>query len=284
MLPRKYVLAFGIGLCVMVFAGEAFAQSFTTLDVLNIFKRVAALEAAVLRLEKTNAVQTLTIKTLAANLNAAEATIAALQTDLGAVKGSGVMALNPFLTVTTDTRGPLVRFSGLNLQLVNGAGTTNTVNGLGNLMVGYDAECLTDGCTANVKTGSHYVIVGDRHNYSAYGGIVVGAQNSSLAPWVSVTGGTWNTASGTYSSVMGGEVNAASATSSSIIGGSYNRAAGGGASVCGGILNEAYGGGATVTGGRENTAIGGMSSVSGGWAHTVGGQYNWAAGSLREDQ
>jgi trimeric autotransporter adhesin len=247
------------------------------------------------------------INALATRVSALEAQVNTLQTTL-----ANVIALAPYVTVTTDARGPLARFSGLNMQLVNGDGTTNTVNGLGNLIVGYD----TPHPDASDKSGSHYLIVGDEHNYTAYGGLVVGRRNASTAPWASVTGGTWNTASGVYSSVSGGEVNTAYGTSSSVSGGAGNRASGGSASISGGSGNTAAGSGASISGGSDSQADGALASVSGGRynqagatnASITGGQsnsisagatsgsvsggfgryvhepYNWAAGSLFEVQ
>lgn len=84
--------------------------------------RMAALETALAALQAT--------------VTAQATTISALQSDLAAVQTSQVMALEPYVTVdeTVDPRGPLVQVSGANLQITNGAGSTATVNGLGNLI------------------------------------------------------------------------------------------------------------------------------------------------------
>ena len=66
--------------------------------------------------------------------------------------------------------------TGANLHLLNGMGATQTTNGLGNLIVGYQA-LRNDPAFPDVRTGSHNLIVGDRHSYSSYGGIVVGDFN-----------------------------------------------------------------------------------------------------------
>src|SRR5262245_54348380 len=63
---------------------------------------------------------------------------------------------------------PTIRFSGVNVQVVNGLGATNgnpadpgslakiSVNGLGNLIVGYQERCpATEGIPRDVRTGSH---------------------------------------------------------------------------------------------------------------------------------
>jgi hypothetical protein len=141
---------------------------------------------------------------------ALEATVAGLQAQVRALEqqllaqaNSPVMALNPYLTV--DPASHRVRFTGVNLQLVNGTGKTDTINGRGNLILGYDVArddetyFCSDGqftekepCERNSqiwavshKTGSHYLVIGDKHNYAQYGGLVVGpttpAPVSSLA-------------------------------------------------------------------------------------------------------
>ena len=43
---------------------------------------------------------------------------------------------------------PTIQISGANLQLVNGSGSTETLNGAGNLVIGYDEMPGT-------QTGSH---------------------------------------------------------------------------------------------------------------------------------
>jgi hypothetical protein len=50
-----------------------------------------------------------------------------------------------------------VQFSGCNVQIVNGEGSTETTNGTGNLMIGYDNKAY--GVT---QSGSHNLIIGGR--------------------------------------------------------------------------------------------------------------------------
>ena len=85
--------------------------------------------------------------------------------------------------------------------------------------------------------------------------------------WV---GGGWgNTASGEHASVSGGHSNTASGVNSSVSGGYINTASGASSSVIGGFRNE---------------ASGHVSSVSGGGYRSATGEWDWAAGSLWEDQ
>jgi hypothetical protein len=172
-----------------------------------------------------------------------------------------------------------VVITGANLRIVNGLGATDTTNGLGNLIVGYnEARTCTDGCliAPDDRTGSHNVVVGSEQNFASFGGLVVGTQNTISGQFASVSGGTRNTASGDFASVSGGGVrNVAS-------GGQLNTAFGDLSSVSGGLENLARGGFSSVSGGRENTAFD-LSSVSGGFQRFAGGG-GWAAGPLSAPQ
>ena len=150
---------------------------------------------------------------------------------------------------------PTVRFEGVNLQLVNGdpSQSTNSLNALGNLIVGYNeartgASVCSDGafadqaaCEANGhvwapshKSGSHNLVVGRRNAYSRTGGVVFGETNVVNRRGASVTGGQVNTASGDFSSISGGDLNRASGPRSSVSGGRGNTASEETSSVSGG--------------------------------------------------
>ena len=66
-----------------------------------------------------------------------------------------------YLNTRIDSSGrPLMEVKGANLRLVNGTGKTETANGLGNLIVGYN-ETRREPCNGpNDRTGSHNVIIG----------------------------------------------------------------------------------------------------------------------------
>jgi hypothetical protein len=228
-------------------------------------------------------------------------TIAVLQSRLDDVETSGVMALSPYILVDeiTDERGPLVRLSGVNLQLVNGEGYTDSVNGLGNLIIGYDevdtdapasdAKCSDglyveqEGCegagevwSTSHKSGSHYLVTGLSNNYSQYGGIVAGSFNFANGAFSTVTGGYQNVASGEVSSVSGGRENVADGEASSVSGGVRNVAYGENSSVSSGFNNSASSYASSVSGGSSNEAAGfGFTSVSGGYNRRVTDQSEW---------
>src|SRR5262245_5245419 len=94
-----------------------------------------------------------------------------------------------------------VVITGANLRIVNGLGSTETTNGLGNLIVGYNESTPI---RPDSRSGSHNVVVGEGNNFSSFGGLVVGLGNEISGTFASVTGGTVNTASGGGSSVSGG--------------------------------------------------------------------------------
>jgi TolA-binding protein len=146
-------------------------------------------------------------------------------------------------------QGNNVVFNGVNVHVRNGQGSTTTVNGLGNLIVGYDETRAT----GNDKSGSHNIVLGRRNNYTQYGGLVAGSMNEISAPFATVTGGSSNIASG------------------------------GGSSISGGSNNTAEGDSSSVSGGFGNTASGANSSVSGGSGRSAPDEDNWRGGSFFAD-
>ena len=168
---------------------------------------------------------------------------------------------------------PAIRISGINLQIVNGEDATDTTNGLGNLIVGYNEP----GENAD-RTGSHNIVGGVDSNYTSYGGLIAGLGNEISNAYCSVTGGQLNVASGLYSSVSGGDGNMATNTLASVSGGDGNVASGFISSVSGGRENVASGRSASVSGGRENVAQGIDSSATGGQGNRATGERSSVAG------
>ncbi|NNG01435.1 MAG: hypothetical protein HKM93_18750 [Desulfobacteraceae bacterium] len=273
--------------------------------------RIAAMEEVLTALLATISTQADTISRLEITVSTQADTITGLQGKLADVERSKVMALDSYITIDTDSdpRGPRVRFSGVNLQVVNGLGITDATNGLGNLLIGYDEERPDE----SDKTGSHYLVLGTRNNYTKFGGIVAGDHNDATGAYSSVSGGSHNTAGGDHSIVSGGSINTAGGNRSSISGGYNNETPGNHASISGGRYNNgdgdyssasggrnntasgsyssvsggegnaAIGTDSSISGGRSNTAIGNHSIVSGGNTRTAIGEFDWVAGSLFED-
>ena len=198
-----------------------------------------------------------------------------LQTQVGSLQDQ-VTALQDLLSNVTRT-GNDIHITGANLHIESGSGSTDgTVNGLGNLIIGYDEA---RGDSTSDKTGSHNLVIGVGNNYLSYGGLVAGNKNTISGPYTSISGGFNNSASGVTSSISGGLNNKASNIGASVSGGEQNTASSIGSSVSGGKLNIASGSGASISGGSDNTADGDDSSVSGGFHVNTGGTFNWAAGS-----
>ena len=144
-----------------------------------------------------------------------------------------------------------LRISGLNVQIVNGAGATCSDagggTGLGNLIVGYNETGSPGG---DARSGSHNIVVGQMNSYSGYGCLVAGTSNSVSGMFTTVTGGTQNRSTGTAASIAGGSNNVASGTASSVAGGAENLASGTASAVLGGFKNDASGTSSTVRGGH----------------------------------
>jgi hypothetical protein len=206
-------------------------------------------------------------------LNALQQQVESLAGDVRGLKANSVLDLNGYLTFDTSNGYPVALFRGINVQIVNGTGETQTANGLGNLIIGYnrpstgsfvcslgvadtEALCRAGGGSwaQSHKTGSHNLVGGDFNSYSSWGGAVFGLENATSAPSAVVLSGARNKAGGTLSSITGG---------------SYNTAAG--------IYS-------TVSGGVGNRAGGEFSAVAGGAQRAAPGPHDWAAGGLFQDQ
>ncbi len=168
--------------------------------------------------------------------------------------------------IQVDTANNRLVITGANLQVISGGDSTDAaVNGLGNIIIGYNEDENYDSTaegsgttdpTPDTKTGSHNLIVGAGHTYSSFGGIVAGYDNNITSESASITGGLRNTVSGKYSIVAGGDLNTAE--------GSYNN-------ILGGFANTTKSLGNTILGGHSNTIEAGslMSTISGGYANIM---------------
>jgi hypothetical protein len=196
-------------------------------------------------------------------------------------------ASTPVLAPTFVSNGvggkSTVQFSGVNLQLVNGSGSETTLNGEGNLVIGYDPS-------PGAQTGSHNLVLGtNQQSDTSYGGIDAGEQNTISAATASVLGGSSNDASDIDATVSGGSGNHSYGFASSITGGFANYAGGNYSSVSGGEANTAADLFSMVAGGCHNIAGSagvqsvpcnstGIETVSGGTADQASGLASWAGG------
>jgi hypothetical protein len=207
-----------------------------------------------------------------------------------ACKAGKEVALGIEVSGTPGTDGRVV-FTGVNVQVIDGSGdTAGEPNGLGNLIVGYDAR----NSDADAKSGSHNLVVGDDHSYASFGGLVAGHDNALGGASASVPGGEGNHADGFAAAVSGGRYNAASGFIASVSGGALNSATSAFASVSGGMGNVAgpgdtievtanTGDGASVSGGYRNQAQAATSSVSGGEENRATAPYASVSGGVDND-
>ena len=245
---RRLMAGVGAGAALgLVWAGSAFAASTQTLCSTGAGKPVLAPSSA----GNCASGQSAIVLASGAALRSLQSEVSSLQSQVGALKG----------TLAGVTRsGKTLKLTGLNLQILSGTGSTSgPVNGLGNVIIGYNEMPGT-------QTGSHNLILGDDHTFTSYAGIIDGQNNKLNGAYAAVFGFN-NTASGNYSSVTGGNSNAASGNFSSVTGGQSNTASGTYSSVNGGQVGTARGDNSSVSGGGGNIAQGNLSSIT-------GGQYN----------
>ena len=188
-----------------------------------------------------------------------------------------------------------IRFTGVNVQIVNGLDFTETQNSVGNLIVGYNEMGNPFG---DNRTGSHNVVLGLSNNYASFGGHVAGWMNSILGEHGSVLGGRQNivgpastvgnvivsgmenTISNSWgSAIISGRKNTVEDSAySAIVAGSLGVARGGLSAILGGNQNETTGGNSVVGGGFGNSTQATNSFIAGGVNNTV--ELTSAAGSV----
>ena len=218
-------------------------------DVMGYYRAdgLSDLETRVAALETSNAALVSDVAALQASNTVLASDVAGLQTKLASVSN-----------VTVDGQ-PTVRFTGVNVQIVDGSGeTAGVVNGRGNLIVGYNESA------GDTRTGSHNIVTGTLNSYIAYGGIVSGNDNSIEDAHAAAIAGTANTASGLQSAVLGGSDNTASGIVATVGGGNGNVASGQASTVSGGDINVASGFASAVSAGLDNAASASWSAVSAG--------------------
>jgi hypothetical protein len=134
--------------------------------------RIAALEAAVpsqeVRLAGVESQVTINTSDIATNQTSITGNASAIADSNAAV---APLLLAP-VTCASQV-GNEVFFDGCNVNIVSGSGSTaGAVNGLGNLIVGYNENSI--GAT---RTGSHNIVVGPDHEYTSYANIISGSGN-----------------------------------------------------------------------------------------------------------
>jgi hypothetical protein len=128
-------------------------------------------------------------------------------------------------SMSVEAAGRTVRFTGVNVQVVSGSGATDgAVNGLGNLIVGYDEVLpapgeFDDPCAYGAnRGGSHNVVLGAGHDYTGSGGLLTGQAHRLVEAGGAAVGGRCNVA-GSGAVTIGGSRSAAIGARSVVVGG-----------------------------------------------------------------
>ncbi len=160
---------------------------------------------------------------------------------------------------------PTIQFSRVNVQIVDGEGSENLVNGEGNLVIGYPGDSVEGSRAEEAETGSHNLALGEGEEFTSYGGIVSGIKDRISGQFASVISGLSDTASGYIAAITGGDESVASGDAAVITSGGFdNTASGLGSTISGGAGNIASGLQSSISGGTENRATAEQSSISGG--------------------
>lgn len=220
---KKYLLVIIILFSILIGPRISYSQ---TLE-----KRISDLEAKINAQQKQLNEANDTISRLQAQLNSMNADLGTFRSLKGYVKlVRGTME---------GVRGPNLILEGVNVHIRNKRASTTMVDGLGNLIIGYNETGDEAGLfyPPPVRSGSHNLIVGSGHSYGSAGGFVAGYRNTIGNAFSAVTGGFLNVARGDYSSVSGGLLNTADGEFSTISGGMQNDATSFASAISGGSYN-----------------------------------------------
>ena len=174
---KKLVLSASMMLLVFALIGIFSTTAEARISLEDLLLRIEALEAKAVSLESENADLKSQVTALQTENTSLGNQIAALQNkvddlagDLASSVPPSLLALADYVSVEPDSSddlaGPKVIFTGVNIQLVNGTGSTGDTNGLGNLVVGYNLAPA--GLSGVVRDGSHNIVIGDGHEYRNY--------------------------------------------------------------------------------------------------------------------
>jgi hypothetical protein len=193
------------------------------------------------------------VRNMRSELADTHAELTATRAELAVLKNNTVLGLDGLVTLIRDANGfETVRFSGVNLQVVNGEGVTDSLNGLGNVVIGYNNhdDIFSD------RLGSHNIILGDNQGYPDTSELVTHKilSNQDLAV---IVAGSMETLVGSNRTI-----------------------------TVGGARSEDIGGNASVSVGASNTITVGLNkteNIGGSEAITVGANRIVAVGSNKTE-
>ena len=168
-------------------------------------------------LQSSVSTNTSDISSNASSISSNTGAISTLQTSVGNNTSdiSSLQTKTASMSATTINGQSAVTFDGVNVHVRNGTGSTDgTVNGTGNLIVGYD-----ESNSSTTKNGSHNIVLGERNSYTSYSGFVGGEDNTISAGGASVFTGTEGIADGANSAVIGGRLNETTSSTAVVVAG-----------------------------------------------------------------
>jgi hypothetical protein len=180
-----------------------------------------------------------------------ESRIEELESTLEKLSSVGVGKLNHYLTFHEENGCITARLTGINVQIVNGEGSTKTANCKGNLILGYNEP--SSEMSVN-RSGSHNLVIGFRHNYTSYCGIVNGESNILGAEYGAILNGSECAANEGHITMCGGYDHKGNGGSSTFLGGFDNGGTGTRAVFIEGTNNRAENGQTIFIGGGGETS------------------------------
>ena len=135
---------------------------------------------------------TLTVKGLQEELTKTRA-------ELAKVQSNTVLGLNGKLKLENVNGQDTALFEGVNVQLINGAGMTAAMNGLGNLVIGYNVD--SSGLASRI--GSHNIILGDEESYPDTEKLITGNIASNYGLLLNVAGDLDTVVGGSQQTTVG---------------------------------------------------------------------------------
>ena len=227
---RKFVVLVVVALGLALLAPAAASASTPSLK--SLAKAIKALQktersqaAAIKSLKSKVAKQASTITSLQGKVTTQASKITGLQTTVAGQattlhNAARLLAIAPYVSfdkgVENGVKGPNIVFQGANVH-VRSKTDEGDASATGNLIIGWDPLPLT--LPSTLRTGANNLVVGTGNNFTSFGCLVAGGQNTTGAPYASVSGGAANTAGNAYTSVAGGAANTAESTGASISGG-----------------------------------------------------------------
>ncbi len=117
------------------------------------------------------------LETTVANLQSIVSALSAKLAYMSVDKSSTLNGLAP----------PHVIFTDANIHIQNGSAQSDTTNGVGNLVIGYNESSFAD---SSRRKGSHNLVIGQEHEFSRYNGLVAGFNNRLEGIHSTVSGGS----------------------------------------------------------------------------------------------